>query len=104
MKYCQCLSDFNLKQLSRLVLALLQNYLLHYLEVNKLQIQSFIIHRALYLTRIWDNWDIWSWIYILFVYNGILTSWIISKAVTLLEKRHRVFASKEPIRIRVTVF
>ena len=27
-----------------------------------------------------------------------------SKAVTLLEKRHRVFASKESIRIRVTAF
>ena len=29
---------------------------------------------------------------------------VISKAVTLLEKRHRIFVSQEPIRIRVTVF
>ena len=33
-----------------------------------------------------------------------LKMWDKSKAVTSLEKRHRVFASKESIRIRVTAF
>ena len=33
-----------------------------------------------------------------------LMIWVYNKAVTLLEKRHRGFASKDLIRIRVTVF